>query len=51
MIYAIADIHGQYDKYISMLTKISFCDDDILFVLGDVIDRGPHGMKMFEVAT
>lgn len=48
MIYAIADIHGQYDKYLSMLTKINFCDDDILFVLGDVIDRGPHGMKILQ---
>lgn len=48
MIYAIADIHGQYDKYLSMLTKINFCDNDILFVLGDVIDRGPHGMKILQ---
>lgn len=48
MIYAIADIHGQYDKYISMLTKTNFCDDDILFALGDVIDRGSHGMKILK---
>lgn len=40
MIYAMSDLHGQYDKYRQMLEKISFCDDDILYILGDVIDRG-----------
>ncbi len=40
MIYTMADIHGQYDKYIAMLEKINFSKNDILFVLGDVIDRG-----------
>lgn len=48
MIYAMADIHGQYDKYISMLKKISFSDEDVLFILGDVIDRGSHGMKILK---
>ena len=48
MIYAIADIHGQYDKYIQMLEKIKFSENDVLFVLGDVIDRGPHGIKILQ---
>lgn len=48
MIYAISDIHGQYDKYTSMLKKINFSDKDVLFVLGDIIDRGPHGMKILK---
>lgn len=48
MIYAMADIHGQYDKYISMLEKIKFSDDDVLFILGDVIDRGSQGMAILK---
>lgn len=48
MIYAMADIHGQYDKYISMLEKNKFCDDDVLFILGDVIDRGSQGMAILK---
>ncbi len=48
MIYAMADIHGQYDKYISMLQKINFSDSDVLFVLGDVIDRGSQGMAILK---
>ena len=42
MIYVMSDIHGEYAKYASMLEKIRFSEDDTLFVLGDVIDRGPE---------
>ena len=45
MIYAVSDIHGCYDKYRKLLKKISFGSDDTLYVLGDVIDRGPDGFK------
>lgn len=45
MDYVISDIHGCYDKYIKMLEKIKFSSDDTLYVLGDVLDRGPAGIK------
>ena len=40
MTYVISDIHGCYDKYTAMLAKINFNDSNILYVLGDVVDRG-----------
>lgn len=43
--YVISDIHGQYDAFIKMLKKIQFKDSDILYVIGDVIDRGPNSIK------
>ena len=46
MTYIISDIHGCYDKYIKMLDLINFSDGDTLYVLGDVIDRGPDGIKI-----
>ncbi|MBR2459784.1 MAG: metallophosphoesterase [Clostridia bacterium] len=46
MTYVMADIHGQYDKYIKMLEKINFTDDDELYVIGDVVDRGEHPVKL-----
>lgn len=46
MIYAISDIHGRYDKYAAMLEKINFRDNDTLYILGDVIDRGNDGIKI-----
>lgn len=46
MIYVMSDIHGHYDKYQAMLEKIAFNDADTLYVLGDVLDRGPDGFQI-----
>lgn len=46
MTYVMSDIHGEYEKYIAMLEKIAFSDDDILYILGDVVDRGASPMKI-----
>ncbi len=46
MIYAVSDIHGCYDKYQKLLKNIQFGENDTLYVLGDVIDRGPDGFKI-----
>ena len=46
MIYAMSDIHGCYEKYRDMLETIKFAADDTLYVLGDVMDRGPDGFKI-----
>ncbi len=46
MIYVISDIHGLYDRYLKMLEKTGFSDDDTMYVLGDVIDRGPQSFEI-----
>ena len=43
MHYAIADLHGAYDRYLWMLEEIGFSDADTLYILGDVVDRGGQG--------
>lgn len=48
MIYVMSDIHGCYDEYIKLLDLIHFNDNDILYVLGDVIDRGPYSIKVLQ---
>lgn len=48
MTYVASDIHGEYKKYIQMLNKINFSDSDILYVLGDVIDRGSEPKKSWK---
>ena len=47
MTYAISDIHGCYDEYIRLLEKIKFCDDDTLYILGDICDRGEKPMEVY----
>lgn len=46
--YVLSDIHGQYIAYEKMLKKIGFGKDDYLYVLGDVIDRGPDGIHIIQ---
>ena len=42
----MSDLHGCYDKYAGMMEKIGFGEGDTLYILGDVIDRGPDGIKI-----
>ena len=38
-------LYGEYEKYCRMLEKINFNESDVLYVLGDVVDRGKQGLK------
>jgi serine/threonine protein phosphatase 1 len=48
MTYVMSDIHGQYQMFLKMLTKINFTDKDTLYILGDIIDRGPEPLEIYE---
>ena len=48
MIYVMSDLHGMYSSYLKMLRKIHFCDADMLYILGDVIDRGPQPIQILQ---
>ena len=41
MTYLMSDLHGRYEQYKKMLDTIGFSNEDELYVLGDVADRGP----------
>ena len=47
-VYAVSDLHGQYNTFVKGLEMIGFSDDDILYVIGDAIDRGPAGIKLLK---
>ena len=44
--YIMSDIHGEADLFHSMLQRIGFTPEDTLYLLGDVIDRGPDGIQL-----
>ncbi len=44
--YVVSDIHGCGDKYNALLAHIGLRPEDRLYVLGDVVDRGPDGPKI-----
>ncbi len=46
MIYVCSDLHGYpIEKFKDFLKSTGFSKDDFLYILGDVIDRGPDGVK------
>ena len=47
-IYVISDLHGQGKAFYAMLEKIHFSQEDKLYILGDVVDRGPEGISLLE---
>lgn len=46
MIYCMADLHGEQAFFQQMLDRIHFSSQDHLYILGDVIDRGPGGIPL-----
>lgn len=44
--YVMADLHGRYDAYMKILEKIQFSEDDMLYIVGDILDRGPNPIKI-----
>ena len=44
--YCMSDIHGEIDRYIAMLDAIHFSNEDLLYIIGDVIDRHPGGIDI-----
>ena len=46
MTYVISDLHGRYFDLLNLLEIINFTDQDTLYVLGDLVDRGPNSLMM-----
>ncbi len=44
-ILVTSDIHGHFSYFRKALEKAEFCDDDILFIVGDIIEKGPENLK------
>lgn len=46
MVYVLSDIHGNERRFHSVLKQINLQSEDILYILGDVIDRHPGGIRI-----
>ena len=46
MIYVLSDIHGNTARFNSIMEQINLQPEDTLYVLGDVVDRYPDGIKI-----
>ena len=46
--YVLSNLHVQYDKFMDMLKLIKFNDNDKMYILGDIFDRGPDPLKILD---
>jgi serine/threonine protein phosphatase 1 len=46
--YAISDIHGCNETFQAMLDKLAFSRADVLYLLGDYVDRGPDSKGVID---
>ena len=50
-VYVMSDIHGYFSRMFDVLEKANFdWQNDELYILGDIIDRGPESFEMLEWA-
>ena len=44
----VGDIHGYFEKFLDLLEKAEYDpDNDVLYSVGDMIDRGPQSVEVF----
>ena len=48
MTYFVSDIHGEYDLFLKLLDKLRFSECDIMYVLGDMIDKGSGSIQLVD---
>ena len=46
MIYVMSDIHGNSERFNSVMEQINLQPEDTLYILGDVVDRFPDGIRI-----
>ena len=46
MTYVVSDLHGCFEKFQRLLKEIRFTDNDVMYVLGDIVDYGEEPMEL-----
>lgn len=43
-----SDIHGHLNRLVQLLKKLNYDGDDILIIVGDLIDKGPESLRVVQ---
>ncbi len=47
-VWIVGDIHGYYDSFVKLVSKLKLNDGDLLISIGDMIDGGPESVGVVE---
>ena len=51
MTYFVSDLHGEYELFCKLLKKINFTDNDIMYICGDIIEKGDNSLKLLDMIS
>lgn len=46
MTYAVANLYGRLDRFNKLLERISFGDNDVMYILGNIVDYGEQSLEL-----
>ncbi len=46
MTYVTSNLHGDYESFLKLLEIVNFSDDDVMYILGDIVDFGEGGIDI-----
>jgi len=44
-ILVVSDVHGHFNHLVQLLRKLEYGGDDILVIVGDLIEKGPESLR------
>ena len=47
-IIAVSDVHGHLNHMIRLLRKVNYTGNDILVIVGDIVDKGPDSLRTLQ---
>jgi len=47
-LWVIGDIHGYYDSFVKLVSKLNLDDGDLVISIGDMIDGGPESVGVVD---
>ena len=47
-IIVVSDIHGHKDYLVQLLKKADYSGDDVLVIVGDIVDKGPDSLRTLQ---
>ena len=48
-VWVVGDIHGYYDSFVKLISKLNLNDGDLVISIGDMIDGGPESVGIVEL--